>query len=92
MLEEFRKTEYVLTMTKDMTIEQIVARNVKAEAVRYGLSIEDLENALDKGKTALHARLNGSVEFRPSELERLADAMGIEVVDFFSQTSKKSVS
>lgn len=78
----------VLNMTTEMRIEQILARNIKAEAVRYGLTIEDLENVLGKGKTALHARLNGTVEFRPSEMQRLADAMGIEVADFFKTQGK----
>ncbi|MBF0807111.1 hypothetical protein E4U03_00535 [Rothia nasimurium] len=76
-------------MSEKMRIEQVVARNVKAEAARYDLSNEDLEKILGKSKTALHARLVGDVEFRTSELSALANAMGIDVIDFFAGTSRK---
>lgn len=76
-------------MTENLSIQQVVARNVKAEAARYNLSNKDLEKILGKSKTALHARLVGDVEFRTSELSALANAMGIDVIDFFAGTSRK---
>ncbi|MFW0120235.1 hypothetical protein ACN08Y_10015 [Rothia sp. P5764] len=76
-------------MTGHLTIPQIVARNVRAEATRYSFSNEDLGKLLNKSKTALHSRLIGEVEFRLSELAILAEAMGIEVIDFFEGTSRK---
>ena len=78
-------------MTEHLTIQQIVARNVRAEAARYDFSNEDLGKILSKSKTALHSRLVGEVEFRTSELAALADAMGIDVIDFFEGTSRKAV-
>ncbi len=77
-------------MTNNMTVQQIVARNVRAEATRYDLSNEELGRILNKSKTALHSRLIGEVEFRTSELAILAEAMGIEIVDFFEGTSRKA--
>lgn len=77
-------------MTEHLTIQQIVARNVRAEAARYDFSNEDLSKLLNKSKTALHSRLIGDVEFRTSELATLAEAMGIEVIDFFEGTSRKA--
>lgn len=69
-------------MTKELTVSERIALNVKAEAVRCGVTNDELEKALGKGKTALHARLNGSVEFRPSELALLAELMGIDMKVF----------
>lgn len=77
-------------MAEHLSIQQVVARNVRAEAARYDFSNEDLSKLLNKSKTALHSRLVGEVEFRTSELATLAEAMGIEVIDFFEGTSRKA--
>ena len=90
-MKEDKMSEYLLKSSEKLTVEQIVARNVRAEAARYDLSNEELGKILNKSKTALHSRLVGDVEFRTSELVALADAMGIEVIDFFAGTSRRAV-
>lgn len=92
LIGELENLIYGKDMTNNMTFEQVVARNVEAEAVRHGLSKKEMGQVIGKSLMSLHSRLNGDIEFRPSELKLLADAMGIEVVEFFTHTSKKSVS
>ena len=82
-MKEDKMSEYLLKSSEKLTVEQIVAR--------YDLSNEELGKILNKSKTALHSRLVGDVEFRTSELVALADAMGIEVIDFFAGTSRRAV-
>lgn len=76
-------------MTKELTVPERIAFNVKAEAVRYGVTYDDLEKALGKSKTALHARLTGAVEFLPSELALLAELMDIDMKVFMHGVGEK---
>lgn len=90
LLAIFGSAEHSLGITEHLAVQQIIARNVRAEAARYDFSNEDLCKLLNKSKTALHSRLVGEVEFRTSELATLAEAMGIEVIDFFEGISRRA--
>lgn len=69
--------------TNKTSMHIIVARNVRAEATRRELLQKDLAKILNKSRNSIRFRLSGKVEFQISELETLAEAMGIEVLDFF---------
>lgn len=77
-------------MTNALTFEQRLVRNVEAEAVRSGLSKKDMSVILGKSLMSIHSRFAGDIEFRPSELNLLANAMGIDITEFFVGTQRKA--
>lgn len=61
-----------------------VAREVRAEMGRQRMTHQQLAEALGLSQPQTTKRLNGVIEFRPSELEAAAELLGVPVVQFFS--------
>ena len=60
-------------------INQRVARNVRAEMARFGLSQTSLAKAINRSQQALSRRLCGEVAFDVEELDAVARAVGVPV-------------
>ena len=52
-------------------------QELKAEMARYGDRQEDLAEALGMTPATLSAKVNGAVEFKPSEIETIALRYGL---------------
>lgn len=60
-----------------------VACEVRAEMARQRMTQRDVAAVLGISQPQVTARLQGRVEFRTSELDRLAEAFGVPVTNFF---------
>lgn len=65
------------------SLPQYVAREVRAEIARQRMTHRQLAEALGVSQPQVTKRLNGDIEFRPSELELLAELCGVPVTQFF---------
>lgn len=59
-----------------------VAREVRAEMARQRMTQRRLAAHLGLSQPQVMKRLNGAIEFRPSELERAAELFGVPVTQF----------
>lgn len=59
-----------------------VAREVRAELARQRVTQRQAAEWLGISQPQLGLRLNEEIEFRTSELDRLADALGVPVTTF----------
>lgn len=59
-----------------MSKAQIAARNIRAALARRETRILNLATAIGMGRMSLSNRLNGRVDFRLNELERIAEQIG----------------
>lgn len=62
-----------------MSYTETVTRNVKAEAARRGFTNQDIAQVLAMSVTSVSKRMTGRIEFRPSELEKIADLMEVPI-------------
>lgn len=62
-----------------MAKAQVVARNIRAALARQEIRIVDLATAIGMGRMSLSNRLNGRVDFRLSELERITAQIGSSI-------------
>lgn len=74
-----------------MTYKDEVAGNVRAEVSRLGVDQKDLAKVLGMSQGQVSSRLRGAVEFRPSELEKIADYMQLEVEVFTTRSNRKPI-
>ena len=61
--------------------------NVRAELERQHISQRALAHRMGISQVQVWKRLNGTIEFRPSELEIAANLLGVEVSSFLPQAS-----
>jgi predicted XRE-type DNA-binding protein len=59
-----------------------VAREVRAELARQRVMQRQAAEWLGISQPQFGLRLNGEIEFRPSELDRLAEGLGVPVTTF----------
>ena len=59
-----------------------VAREVRAELARQRVTQQQAAKWLGISQPQFGLRLNGEIEFRPSELDSLAKALGVPVTTF----------
>lgn len=64
------------------TLAGHVAREVRNEMLLQGVSQRELAAHLGLSQPQVGKRLNGVIEFRPSELERAAELLGVPVTKF----------
>lgn len=64
------------------TLAEHVAREVRSEMLAQGMSQRQLAAHLGLSQPQITKRLNGAIEFRPSELERAAEVLGVPVTKF----------
>jgi transcriptional regulator with XRE-family HTH domain len=64
------------------SLPQHVAREVRAEMGRQRRTHRELAEALGISQPQVTKRLNGDIEFRPSELEQVAEMLGVPVTQF----------
>lgn len=73
-----------------MTYLDCVTSNVKAEMGRASVTQKQLAEQLDLTQASLSSRLRGKIEFKPSELEKIANFLGIEVEVLTSRPKLKA--
>lgn len=73
-----------------MTQAQAVPRNVKAEMVRAGLRQADLARPLGISQQGVSARLNGRVDFTITELEIVAETIGVPLAHLINAPARSS--
>ncbi|MFW0120211.1 helix-turn-helix domain-containing protein [Rothia sp. P5764] len=83
MLQNFGTTDIVLGMTY---VEQI-AGNVRAEMGRRHITQKELAPQIGISQVQLSSRLNCRVEFKPSELEKIAELFELPVSVLTAPTS-----
>lgn len=66
-------------------LDEHVAREVRAELARQRVTQRQVGEWLGISQPQVGARLRGEIEFRPSELDRLAVALGVPVTQFLPQ-------
>lgn len=74
-----------------MTYKDEVAGNVRAEVSRLGVDQHELAKVLGMSQGQVSSRLRGSVEFRPSELEKIANFMQLDVEVFTTRSNRKPI-
>ena len=74
-------------MTQPLT--ETVAGEVRAELGRRNISRVELAARLGISRTALWNRLRGETEFSISELEKVAEFLGVPVSQFVSPVSTR---
>jgi len=62
-----------------------VAANVRAEIARRGKTQGDIAAVLGFTRQSLSQRLLGRVEFRASELQAIADHLGVSIAELVEQ-------
>lgn len=76
------------------TLAQIIGRNIKEIRTEQGIKCETLAKALRKTKGAISQLESGLVDFKVSQLTKIATALNTEVClivcEQVSQTAKKS--
>lgn len=68
----------------------IVGRNIRAEMVRRGIRQVDLAATLDMRQSSLSVRLSGRVAFDVNELQAVATALGVPLVELLTDTKAGS--
>ncbi len=61
------------------SVDQRVARNVRAELARRGLSQATIANSLGLSQAAVSRRLLGTTSFSIAELERVAEVLPVPI-------------
>lgn len=74
-----------------MTYKDEVAGNVRAEVSRLGVDQHELAKVLGMSQRQVSSRLRGSAEFRPSELEKIANFMQLDVEVFTTRSNRKPI-
>jgi transcriptional regulator with XRE-family HTH domain len=64
------------------SLAEHVAREVRAELARQHVTQRQLGEHLGLSQPQITKRLNGAIEFRPSELEAAADLLRVPVTQF----------
>jgi transcriptional regulator with XRE-family HTH domain len=64
------------------TLSEYVAREVRAEMARQGVSQRELAERLGFAQSGLSKRLTGQLTFRAEEWERIAEILGVPVTQF----------
>lgn len=62
-----------------MSYSDSIAANVRAEASRRNVKSHELAELLGFSETSLRKRLNGTIEFRPSEIEKISIFMNVPI-------------
>lgn len=65
-----------------------IAANIRAQMARNGLYQFEVGLALGLSQAQISERLRGRVEFRLSEIERLAGLFGCSITDLLAMPSK----
>lgn len=63
-------------------LPEYIAREVRAEMARQRVTQRQMAEWLDISQPQVASRLNGEIEFRPSELQKIANAMDVPVTNF----------
>ena len=66
------------------TYADVVADNIRVQCARRGVSRSMLARAIDMDRASCGYRWRGQREWRLSELDRVADALGLSVVDLLT--------
>lgn len=70
-----------------MTLNDHIIPKIRAELENQGISARELARRIDVTQSYLWARMNGDVEFRTGDLEKIADALGVPVSKFMPDTT-----
>jgi transcriptional regulator with XRE-family HTH domain len=65
-----------------LPLKTTVAAEVRAELARRNIPRSQVADRLGMSRTSVWARLRGDIEFSVSELEQLAEMLGVPVVQF----------
>jgi transcriptional regulator with XRE-family HTH domain len=68
-----------------MPHNETIRRKVRAELAYWGISGRQLAGKVGMSQSAISARLSGQVEFRISELQAIADAVGVPLARFLPE-------
>jgi transcriptional regulator with XRE-family HTH domain len=68
-----------------MTTPEALAREVKAELLRKGITQRQLAQALDTPYRTLNHKLNGRTELRFGDLARIATELGVRTSDLIAR-------
>lgn len=66
-----------------LSLARYIASEVRAEMARARVTQRQMAEWLDLSQTQVSERLNGEIEFRPSELEKIASRLDVPVTKFF---------
>src|SRR5919108_1557615 len=67
-----------------VALNERLIRSIRDELVAQDVSARELARRMGVAQTYLQDRLKGRVEFRPSDLEDIANALGVPVDMFIS--------
>lgn len=70
-----------MTPTHERALSVAVAEEIKVWMLRRHITGQQLAARLDKSAAWVSYRLNGQVDIKLSELEAIADALGVEITD-----------
>ncbi len=68
-------------MLVTQSLPDTVAAEVRAEAARQGIRHRVIAERLGLSQAQVSERMRGGIEFRLSELEQIADLLGVRVQD-----------
>lgn len=68
-------------------LAEIIATEVRAEMARQRVSGRQLARVLELSQPQIADRLNGKIQIRPNELEKIADYFGVPVARFLTAPS-----
>lgn len=74
-----------------MSYEEQIARNVRAEMARQGLTQRELAAVLNVSRQSVNSRLTCKVEFKVNELKLIADHLGIDVETLYKTSGAQVV-
>lgn len=70
------------------SLSDYIAREVRAEMGRQRVTQSQVAQWLGITQPQIAARLASDIEFRPSELEKIADEMGVPVTTFLPTAAR----
>lgn len=67
----------------DQTLAAHIGREIRAEMARQRMTHVRLAGHLGLSQNVVSQRLAGRIEFRPSELVKISEVLGVPMTDFF---------
>lgn len=68
---------------------ETIRSNVRLTAAKFDLKQKDLAAILGISSARMGVRLRGKKEFLPSELEKIANHLGIDIMTFYKSEEEK---
>ena len=82
--------QFMPTVANQVTTRDVVAANVRAEAARAGFNQVRLGQMLGISQPSINKRWTGKRPWQLEELDSLASALGVSVIDLVTPTGRET--